>query len=60
MKRIYSKDFNKHYKKLDTKIKERVWEAIQKLPDGKYAKLQGKYIPPMYTNRKISCTFHND
>lgn len=51
MQIIYSKDFNKYYKKLDSKTKERVWEAIQKLPEGNYIKLQGNNVPPLYRIR---------
>lgn len=51
MQKIYSKDFSKYYKKLDAKTKERVWEVIQKLPDGNYIKLQGNNVPPLYRIR---------
>ena len=51
MKKIYSKDFTKYFQKLDAKTKERVWEAIQLLPEGQYIRLKGKRIPPIFRIR---------
>lgn len=51
MKRIYSKDFNKYFQKLDSKTKNRIWEAIQILPEGQYIRLKGKHSPPIFRIR---------
>mgnify|MGYP001604521768 FL=1 len=39
------------YQKLDSTIKERVWNALQKLPEGQYIKLKGNHTPPIYRIR---------
>lgn len=51
MNRIYSKDFNKNYKKLDAKTKECVQSAIQKIPNIDYIMLKGNNIPPLFRIR---------
>jgi len=51
MKISYSKTFEKKFAKYDNKLQKKIFEAIQKLPDGDVKKLVGNDIPPIYRLR---------
>ena len=61
MKISYSKTFEKKFSKYDRKLQEKIFNAIQKLPDGDVKRLTGNDIPPIYrissTNRKWYCSY---
>ncbi|MEK7433783.1 MAG: type II toxin-antitoxin system RelE/ParE family toxin, partial [Cyanobacteriota bacterium] len=48
---LVSEEFKKQFRKYDKKLQERISKAIDKLPEGKIKKLQGKRIPPLYRIR---------
>lgn len=58
----YSKTFEKKFSKYDRKFQEKIFNAIQNLPDGDVKKLIGKDIPPIYRIRisKYRILFHMD
>jgi mRNA interferase RelE/StbE len=60
MKISYSKTFEKKFSKYDRKLQEKIFEAIQSLPDGDVKKLTGNDIPPIYRIRvsKYRILFH--
>jgi mRNA interferase RelE/StbE len=47
MKISYSKTFEKKFSKYDRKLQEKIFNAIQKLPDGDVKKLTGNDVPPI-------------
>ena len=51
MKISYSKTFEKKFSKYDRKLQEKIFNAIQNLPDGDVKKLAGNEIPPVYRVR---------
>jgi len=60
MKISYSKTFEKKFSKYDRKLQEKIFNAIQKLPDGDVKRLTGNDIPPIYRIRisKYRILFH--
>jgi len=56
----YSKTFEKKFSKYDKKLQEKIFNAIQKLPDGDVKRLTGNDIPPIYRIRisKYRILFH--
>jgi mRNA interferase RelE/StbE len=56
----YSKTFEKKFSKFDRKLQVKIFEAIQKIPDGDVKKLTGNDIPPIYRLRvsKYRVLFH--
>lgn len=60
MKISYSKTFEKKFLKYDRKLQEKIFNAIQKLPDGDIKRLTGNDIPPIYRIRisKYRILFH--
>ncbi len=62
MKISYSKTFEKKFSKYDRKLQEKIFEAIQSLPDGDVKKLTGNDMPPIYRIRvsKYRILFHMD
>ncbi|WP_421717168.1 type II toxin-antitoxin system RelE family toxin [Arcobacter arenosus] len=56
----YSKTFEKKFSKYDRKLQEKIFQAIQNLPDGDVKKLTGNDIPPIYRIRvsKYRILFH--
>jgi mRNA interferase RelE/StbE len=60
MKISYSKTFEKKFSKYDRKLQEKVFNAIQHLPNGDVKKLTGNDIPPIYRIRvsKFRILFH--
>jgi len=60
MKISYSKTFEKKFSKYDKKLQEKVFNAIQNLPDGDVKRLIGNDIPPIYRIRisKYRILFH--
>jgi mRNA interferase RelE/StbE len=60
MKISYSKTFEKKFSKYDRKLQEKIFNAIQKLPDGDIKRLTGNDIPPIYRIRisKYRILFH--
>ena len=60
MKISYSKTFEKKFSKYDRKIQEKIFNAIQNLPDGDVKRLTGNDIPPIYRIRisKYRILFH--
>ncbi len=46
MKISYSKTFEKKFSKYDRKLQEKIFNAIQNLPDGDIKRLTGNDIPP--------------
>jgi mRNA interferase RelE/StbE len=60
MKISYSKTFEKKFSKYDRKLQEKIFNAIQKLPDGDVKRLTGNEIPPIYRIRisKYRILFH--
>ena len=51
MKISYSKTFEKKFSKYDRKLQEKIFNAIQNLPDGDVKKLTGNDIPPIFRIR---------
>ncbi len=51
MKISYSKTFEKKFAKYDRKLQEKLFNAIQNLPDGDVKRLTGNDIPPIYRIR---------
>ena len=51
MKISYSKTFEKKFLKYDTKLQKKIFEAIQKLPNGDVKRLISNEIPPIYRLR---------
>jgi len=51
MKISYSKTFEKKFSKYDRKLQEKIFIAIQNLPNGDIKKLMGNDIPPIYRLR---------
>jgi len=51
MKISYSKTFENKFSKYDRKLQEKIFNAIQKLPDGDVKRLTSKDIPPIYRIR---------
>lgn len=51
MKISYSKTFEKKFSKYDRKLQEKIFNAIQNLPDGDVKKLAGNETPPVYRVR---------
>lgn len=51
MKISYSKTFEKKFSKYDRKLQEKIFNAIQNLPDGDVKRLSGNDIPPIYRIR---------
>ena len=47
----YSKTFQKKFAKYDRKLQEKIFHAIQGLPDGDIKRLTGNEIPPIYRIR---------
>jgi mRNA interferase RelE/StbE len=47
----YSKTFEKKFAKYDRKLQEKIFKAIQNLPNGDIKKLVGNEIPPIYRLR---------
>jgi len=47
----YSKTFEKKFAKYDRKLQEKIFQAIQNLPDGDVKRLIGHDIPPIYRIR---------
>ena len=60
MKVSYSKTFEKKFSKYDRKLQEKIFNAIQNLPDGDVKRLTGNDIPPIYRIRiaKYRILFH--
>jgi len=60
MKISYSKTFEKKFSKYDRKLQEKLFNAIQNLPDGYVKRLTGNDIPPIYRIRisKYRILFH--
>ncbi len=60
MKISYSKTFEKKFSKYDRKLQEKIFNAIQNLPDGDVKRLTGNDIPPVYRIRisKYRILFH--
>ncbi len=57
----YSKTFEKKFSRYDRKLQEKIFQAIQNLPDGgDVKKLTGNEIPPVYRIRvsKYRILFH--
>jgi mRNA interferase RelE/StbE len=51
MKISYSKTFEKKFSKYDRKLQEKIFNAIQNLPDGDVKRLIGNNVPPIYRLR---------
>ncbi|SFV74745.1 hypothetical protein MNB_SM-3-1460 [hydrothermal vent metagenome] len=60
MKISYSKTFEKKFAKYDRKLQEKIFNAIQNLPNGDVKRLTGNNIPPIYRVRisKYRVLFH--
>jgi len=60
MKISYSKTFEKKFSKYNRKLQEKIFNAIQNLPDGDVKRLTGNDIPPIYRIRisKYRILFH--
>lgn len=60
MKISYSKTFEKKFSKYDRKLQEKIFNAIQNLPEGDVKRLTGNDIPPIYRIRisKYRILFH--
>jgi mRNA interferase RelE/StbE len=56
----YSKTFEKKFSKYDRKLQEKIFNAIQNLPEGDVKKLTGNDTPPIYRVRvsKYRILFH--
>jgi len=51
MKISYSKTFEKKFAKYDRKLQEKIFYAIENLPNGDVKRLTGNDIPPIYRIR---------
>lgn len=51
MKISYSKTFEKKFSKYDRKLQEKIFLAIQNLPEGDVKRLVGNEVPPIYRIR---------
>ena len=51
MKISYSKTFEKKFEKYDRKLQEKIFSAIQNLPEGDVKRLTGNNIPPVFRIR---------
>ncbi|MDY0120798.1 MAG: type II toxin-antitoxin system RelE/ParE family toxin [Sulfurimonas sp.] len=51
MKISYSKTFEKKFAKYERKLQEKIFDAIESLPDGDVKRLTGNDIPPIYRIR---------
>ena len=62
MKISYSKTFEKKFSKYDRKLQEKIFTAIQDLPNGDVKRLTGNEIPPVYRIRvsKYRILFYMD
>ncbi|MEA1956147.1 MAG: type II toxin-antitoxin system RelE/ParE family toxin [Campylobacterota bacterium] len=62
MKISYSKTFEKKFSKYDRKLQEKIFTAIQNLPNGDIKRLTGNDIPPIYRIRvsKYRILFYMD
>jgi len=62
MKISYSKTFEKKFAKYDRKLQQKIYQAIQNIPNGDIKKLTGNNIPPIYRLRvsKYRILFHID
>jgi len=62
MKISYSKTFEKKFSRYDRKLQEKIFYAIQNLPDGDVKRLTGNDIPPIYRIRisKYRVLFYMD
>lgn len=60
MKITYSKTFEKKFSKYDKKLQQKIFNAIQNLPDGDIKRLTGNDIPPIFRIRvsKYRILFH--
>ncbi len=60
MKISYSKTFEKKFSKYERKLQEKIFDAIQNLPNGDVKRLTGDDIPPIYRIRvsKYRILFH--
>lgn len=60
MKISYSKTFEKKFSKYDRYLQEKIFNAIQNLPNGDIKKLTGNDVPPIYRIRisKYRVLFH--
>ena len=60
MKISHSKTFEKKFSKYDRQLQEKIFTAIQNLPDGDVKRLTGNDIPPIYRIRisKYRVLFH--
>jgi len=60
MKISYSKTFEKKFAKFDRKLQEKIFNAIQNIPNGDIKKLSGNNIPPIFRLRvsKYRILFH--
>lgn len=60
MKISYSKTFEKKFSKYDRQLQEKIFTAIQNLPDGDVKRPTGNGIPPIYRIRisKYRVLFH--
>ena len=56
----YSKSFEKKFSKYDRKLQEKIFQAIQNIPEGDIKRLTGDDIPPIYIIRvsKYRILFH--
>jgi len=59
---LYSKTFEKKFSKMDRKLQVKVFEAIEKIPNGDIKRLTGNDIPPIFRLRvsKYRVLFHMD
>lgn len=56
----YSKSFEKKFSKYDRKLQEKIFQAIQNIPESDIKRLTGDDIPPIYRIRvsKYRILFH--
>lgn len=56
----YSKSFEKKFSKYDRKLQEKIFQAIQNIPEGDIKRLTRDDIPPIYRIRvsKYRILFH--
>ena len=56
----YSKSFEKKFSKYDRKLQEKIFQAIQNIPEGDIKRLTGDDISPIYRIRvsKYRILFH--
>jgi mRNA interferase RelE/StbE len=48
---VYSKTFEKKFATYDRKLQEKIFAAIENLPNGDIKRLQGDDVPPVYRLR---------